>query len=107
MEDVNERKFLPFGLTECEKHCPPKPPGMCGRKGTYRAEAESNGVDIHFAVDAQCVYLLWADPVGIQQSVLSVHSHLHRRKTVPSEHINRAIPCPNTNVSLQVGVELW
>lgn len=52
-------------------------------KGPHRAEAEAHRVKDDAAVNAQRVDPLWADPVGIQQGVLSIDSHLDKRKTAP------------------------
>lgn len=52
-------------------------------KGAHRAEAEAHRVNEDFAVNAQRVDPLWADPVGIQQGVLSIDSHLDKRKQQP------------------------
>lgn len=50
-------------------------------KGSHRAEAEAHRVNDDFAVNAQRVYPLWADPVGIQQGMPSIDSHLDKQKT--------------------------
>lgn len=51
--------------------------------GTHRAEAKTNWVNIHFAINTQRVYLLWANPVAIEQCMFSIYSHLDRQKTQP------------------------
>lgn len=97
MDDVNERKCPPFGVTDPQ----------CVWKGTCRAESEPDGVDVHFAVDAHCVDLLRADPVGVQQNMPSVHSHLetHSRQCPQSPVTHHSLS--NGSVSYGVGVELW
>lgn len=69
----------------CIRKHPQRSPAL--RAGTHRAEAETQGVDDHFAIDAQCVYLLWTDPVAVEQGMFSINSHLHRQRTAPPPHI--------------------
>lgn len=78
-----------------------RPPPMEGGKGTHRAEAETNRVNIHCAVNAQSVYFLWANPVGIEQYMFSIYSHLHgHRKQPPQKRVNKLVSLiyPNWNL---------
>lgn len=69
-------------IRKCHQRRPPDhPPPRPLWKGSHRAEAEAHRVNDDFTVNAQRVDPLWADPVGIQQGMPSIDSHLNKQKT--------------------------
>lgn len=98
-------KDVPYISSENVTKEDPQTTAPCPWKGPHRAEAEAHRVNDDFAVNAQRVDPLWADPVGIQQGMLSIDSHLDKQKTAPSNTaVNKWILLiyPNSNLLTQI-----